>query len=76
MITVQQLRDKLNAMPNVRAVARQAGMSEKTVYRTAWGKSVPNLENAQRIWSAIEALEATTGAELATTPTTEPATSA
>lgn len=57
MITPQQLRDKLKDVPNVRAVARHAGLPEKTVYRTVWGKTTPNLETAQRIWNAITTME-------------------
>jgi DNA-binding phage protein len=57
MITSQQLRDRLNAMPNIREVARRAGLPEKTVYRTANGKTTPTLETAQRIWNAITTLE-------------------
>ena len=57
MITAKQLRDRLNAMPNIRAVAREARMPEKTVYRTANGKTEPTLETAQRIWNAITSLE-------------------
>jgi len=58
MITTQQLRDRLRAMPNIRAVARQAGLPEKTVYRTANGETTPGLETAQRIWNAITTIEA------------------
>lgn len=58
MISPQQLRDRLRAMPNIRAVARQAGIPEKTVYRTASGETTPNLETAQRIWNAITTMEA------------------
>ncbi len=57
MISPQQLRDRLRAMPNIRAVARQAGLPEKTVYRTANGETTPSLENAQRMWNAITTLE-------------------
>lgn len=57
MITATQLRDRLNAMPNIRAVAREANLPEKTVYRTAQGKTKPNLETAQRIWNAITTME-------------------
>ena len=57
MISPRQLRDRLRAMPNIRAVARQAGLPEKTVYRTANGETTPSLENAQRMWNAITTLE-------------------
>ena len=57
MISPQQLRDRLRTMPNIRAVARQAGLPEKTVYRTANGETTPSLENAQRMWNAITTLE-------------------
>ena len=57
MISPQQLRDRLRAIPNIRAVARQAGLPEKTVYRTANGETTPSLENAQRMWNAITTLE-------------------
>lgn len=57
MITANQLRERLNAMPNIRAVAKEAGLPEKTVYRTATGKTTPTLETAQRIWNAITTME-------------------
>lgn len=57
MITATQLRERLNAMPNIRAVAKEAGLPEKTVYRTATGKTTPTLETAQRIWNAITTME-------------------
>lgn len=57
MITATQLRERLNAMPNIRAVAREAQLPEKTVYRTANGKTTPTLETAQRIWNAITTME-------------------
>lgn len=58
MISPQQLRDRLRAMPNIRAVARMAGIPEKTVYRTANGETTPSLEKAQRMWNAITTIEA------------------
>ena len=60
MISPEQLRERLNKVPNLRALARHSGIPEKTVYRTAWGQSVPNLETAQRIWNAITTMEENT----------------
>lgn len=54
MITAQELRDKLAACPNLRAVARETGLSEKTLYRTANGKTEPSLATAREILAAIE----------------------
>lgn len=57
MITAQQLRERLRAQPNVRAVARKAGLPDRTIYRTVHGQTTPTLETAQRIWNAITVME-------------------
>ena len=57
MITSKQLQDRIKSMPSIRAVAREARMPEKTVYRTAHGKTDPKLETVQRILNAIAAIE-------------------
>lgn len=63
MISPQQLRDRLRALPNIRAVARLAGIPEKTVYRTVHGDTTPSLEKAQRMWNAITTIEAQLASE-------------
>ncbi len=39
---------------NVEAVAREANVSTKTIYRYRWGKSAPALDTLERLMSAIE----------------------
>ena len=53
MITAQELRDKLKGAPSIRAIARETGLSEKTLYRTANGQTEPSLETARLILQAL-----------------------
>ncbi len=53
-----QLKARLNALPNLREVARRTGLPEKTIYRTAAGVTRPRIDTAQRILDAVAEIEA------------------
>jgi DNA-binding phage protein len=53
MVTRQQLADRLKLV-NVREVAREAGVSTKTIYRLRHSQNSPSLDTVERILSAIK----------------------
>lgn len=58
MLTNDQLRQRLNALPQkLSEVARRAGLPTKTVYRIARGENRPRLDTAERVVTALQAVE-------------------
>jgi DNA-binding phage protein len=56
MITRQQLSDLLSKV-NVEDVAREAGVSTKTIYRLRWQKASPTLRTVESIVNALAKLK-------------------
>lgn len=58
MLTNDQLRQRLNALPQkLSEVARRAGLPTKTVYRIASGANRPRIDTAERVYTALQAVE-------------------
>jgi DNA-binding phage protein len=57
MITRDQLAELLQGV-NVEDVAREAGVSTKTIYRLRHQQTAPTLETVERLLNAIERLRA------------------
>lgn len=56
MVTKQQLADLLRTV-NVEVVAREAGVSTKTVYRLRHQKHSPSLDTAARLIDAVKRIK-------------------
>lgn len=61
-----QLKTRLNALPNLREVARRTGLPEKTIYRTASGVTRPRIDTVQKIVDAVADIEREGSADKAT----------
>ena len=55
MVTREQLAERLKAV-NVEDVAKEAGISTKTVYRLRHMQHAPRLDIVERLLAAIEAV--------------------
>ncbi len=64
------LIDRLRAAPNVRAVAREAQLSDRQVYRILHGVSSPTLRTAEKISAALDRLHPVSAAQ---SPAEQPA---
>lgn len=56
MFQIQELQKRLNDVPNVRPLAKIAGLSERTVYRVKKGEKLPTVNTAIKIFNALEFL--------------------
>jgi DNA-binding phage protein len=57
ILTSDYLKGRLLAPGvNVRAVAKEAGLNEKTLYRIRDGVNSPSLDTAQRVLAALDKL--------------------
>lgn len=56
MFPIQDLQRRLNDCPNVRPLAKQSGLSERTVYRVKKGEKLPTVNTALKLFAALDAL--------------------
>jgi DNA-binding phage protein len=57
ILTSEYLKGRLSAPGvNVRAVAKEAGLSEKTLYRIRDGANSPSLDTAELVLAALDKL--------------------
>lgn len=57
ILTSEVLRGRLAAAGvNIRSVATEAGLSEKTLYRIRDGENSPTLDNAEKVIAALDKL--------------------